>query len=252
MKKIILALCAVLALSGVNAMEKVEQTYYLSASDEQVHIATQSQEALNEFVAERAVYYYAEINSRFRYPDPGEKLGTNSKFWQTSKEKRIQISTISGTISSEALIDLFNQGGVIECTIAVQLVKNLILLDILGAKTFNTSRDRLLLPGNNDFPTYEVRMGTPQLPGEFGYMANIDDYNKIHPGGIATGENVFCVGPNSYVGFGPFFTVPKSAEEIIEYLYKKTHEPIVGEEDLGLINKQKFQNIKIQINILYI
>jgi hypothetical protein len=76
----------------------------------------------------------------------------------------------------------------------------------------------LLLPGNNDFPTNNVLMGAPQLPGEFGYIANIKDYNKIHPGGIATGENVFCVGPNSYVGFGPFFTVRKSAEEIIEYL----------------------------------
>jgi hypothetical protein len=38
MKKIILALCAVLALSGVNAMEKVEQTYYLSASEKNSNI----------------------------------------------------------------------------------------------------------------------------------------------------------------------------------------------------------------------
>ena len=58
----------------------------------------------------------------------------------------------------------------------------------------------------------------PQLPGEFGYIANIEHYKEIHPKGIANGQNVFCVGPNSYVGFGQFFTVRKSAEEIIEYL----------------------------------
>ena len=168
MKKIILTLCAVLALGGVNAMEKVEQTYF-PASEEEVRKSMQSQEALDQFVAERAVYYYAGLNSRFRYPKHDEPLDTPSKFWQNSKEIisddsnsnlkgfSHKLSTISGTISSEALIDLFNQGGVIECRIAVQLVKNLILLDILGAENFNILRDELSLPSNCDFTIGEAR-----------------------------------------------------------------------------------------------
>lgn len=56
------------------------------------------------------------------------------------------------------------------------------------------------------------------------------EYSWLHPRGNANGQNVFCVGKNTdgqllYLGFGSFFSTPKTETEIINALYEDTMEP---------------------------
>jgi hypothetical protein len=115
---------------------------------------------------------------------------------------------------------------VVDCTFVRALVEALITLELAGQARFDYGfREGLCLPST--LPTLShTGVGIPQTSGESGYISNISEHHVLHPGS-ANGQNVFCVGRNAaglpvYLGFGPFFATPKTAAEIIEYLYQAT------------------------------
>jgi hypothetical protein len=124
---------------------------------------------------------------------------------------------------------------VVDCTFVRALVEALITLELAGQARFDYGfREGLCLPST--LPTLShTGVGIPQTSGESGYISNISEHHVLHPGS-ANGQNVFCVGRNAaglpvYLGFGPFFATPKTAAEIIEYLYQATILPYIPTGD---------------------
>jgi hypothetical protein len=140
----------------------------------------------------------------------------------------------SGVQPSVAVKDLLSKGGVVECRLISSLVEQRVRLETLGDKTFDAlnAKDTHKLPIQDapldiKFMNYD----TPKFPGERGYIANAVHYHEFHPNGLANGENVWCVGVNEageahYLGFGEFFSIPRTKQEIIDRLYQDTIAPI--------------------------
>ncbi len=225
MRKIFLCLAAFLCINSVHA-----------AADD----VLLKQELNDQSTAKRALEFSIEINTsgRFRGCNPREPLSTPSQMWEMVREEislshgrkgTQQIFKLKpGRTPSEGLQDFFKTGGVVECATAHGLVLDRIRLELLGYSKFNElGRGGYSLP-NLELSALEVcGKGEPTLPGQFGYITNIEFYTGIHQDGSSMGENVFCVGINSdkkplYMGFGPFFNEPKTKKQIIAELYRKT------------------------------
>ena len=200
-----------------------------------------SQEGMDQFVSEQAVYYYDLINTsgRFRYQTHDKLLSVNSALWerttiQVTARNRDEYFTIkSGTTSAEAVTDLFETGGAVDCTFIMHLVQIKIALDLWGPEYSGGRTLPMLSAYVIGYKCYGG--GIPMEPGASGAICNIDIYSSLHPYGSVPNENVFCVGKNDkgqplYVGFGKIFAGgPITLEVIYDHLYEQTIvEPILG------------------------
>ena len=212
---------------------------------------------LEEKVVQSSIRLYRYINTstnedgskKFRFPNSGEKLSTPSPWWEMLRIKREEdyIETLTmkeGIKPSVALHDLLNKGGVIDCFIALSIVNQSIALELTGESLFNFANKQapFCLPSirvlglDDPFTSRTI----PALSGEYGHIPNIPSYREIHPGGFASGQNVYCVNINGelrYLGFGDFFLTPRTEQEILDELYQDTIEPI-NETDLKVRTKQ--------------
>ncbi len=147
-----------------------------------------SQQELDRFVAERAIYIYGELNSgRFRYHEMDEWLSTPSVLWRATREIKLdpytgrrlgiiqKLNAHPHIAPSIAVMQLFRKGGVIECSLALDLVRSLILLDVLGDEIFdNVLFDTVITLPSGQSGIRDARKNTPLFPGEFGYITNAD------------------------------------------------------------------------------
>ena len=217
-----------------------------------------SQLLLEEKVVNTAIRLYRYINTstnedgtkKFRYPNPGEDLSTPSCWWEMRpvEHNECRIETLimkQGINPSVALNDLLNKGAVIDCSIAIEIVKQSISLKLIGKDFFNYAMKRgstFALPcefviGSEGLLTESV---IPKMSGVYGYIPNIPSYREINPAGFASGQNVFCVNINDelrYLGFGDIFITPPTEQEISDKLYRDTIEP-ANETDLKIRAKQ--------------
>jgi hypothetical protein len=167
---------------------------------------------LQEFVVKRAVDYYAKINDgRFQFPDftSGQTIMTRSHMWEKIKEEgQIYFKLNSGNKPSVAVREFLEMGGLFDCKNAIELVKQLIILDIYGDEEF----DRLNAPPTPFFLSDRIHniesittKNEPDSPGEIGCFINVKFYTVLHLGEFFNCENLICVGSDRFVGFGPFF-----------------------------------------------
>jgi hypothetical protein len=188
-----------------------------------------------EVVCQASLEAYHRINSLCRYPKADEPLSTESNCWKAGFEpigphrKLIANLRFVGDISkfSDGLDDLMEHAGVIECTTANTIVQIFCLRALLG-------QDKFQEHVRNIFEKCEQH-GKPELffytlpkhfwtvsadsiaaPGRLLAIANIPEYATFKPEGMASGENVVCVGQDSYVGFGPLFAAGAMPLETIE------------------------------------
>lgn len=190
MKNIILTLsafliinCAQLIGAGGHGAAGADVIEYVAPHKERVRRAITSQEALNEFVVERATHIYSILNSgTFRYEEGREPFSTPSVLWTSKAEIRIldypghepsividKSLTASSLISPAiALRQLLKHGGVIECGIALDLVRNLIFLEIVGDELFDAAKGmNFSLPSDGCFGISDLGQNTPINPGGF-------------------------------------------------------------------------------------
>lgn len=224
----------------------------LSAAEVSYPLKFDSEESFYVWVGKKAAEYYQKINEdvlldgtpKFRYQKQDEYRCTFSDMWETFRHCgvgtgfRLKVNMVP----SDALRDFLNKGAIFECMCALQLVVQLIRLDLLGDVLFNEDVDIEGL----EFPML-IQNGVcsagnkiPLKPGEYGYFSNVSDYHEIHPRGIAKGQNVFCVDLSEdeeplYMGFGEFFNVPRTANEVIENLYQNTIENVYSSQCLSFM-----------------
>jgi len=221
-------------------------TYFLAYSISSID----KQETVEFLSIAKAKELFNQINrsphfSYFDHDAPGANISSNSEYWDVSvNSERSPILYIKNTTQapSAALDKLISCGGKLECETVLDLVTQKIAHFFLeqAFDTYHLYRQSYIygltqqvldqyyvLPNQNRCGFIELPSRIPSKPGEFGYIPNIDDYKTIFTTGISRGENVFCIGFNAegkplYLGFGVFFSIPRTLEEIENNLYSQT------------------------------
>lgn len=176
-----------------------------------------------------------EMKIRIAKDDQGQPV--RSLYYHYEKKK--------GILLTDALTDLLEKGGHIECMIASHIVKILCLGNIANEIAFELEErgESVVLDSLHNPKVLHTFLVTeppvmPKVvtkPGVFGYISNIPHYPGIHPeNDTSRGWNIVCVGKNQkgkslYTGFDPegkIFTEPRTFEEIHDFLYRDLIKPI--------------------------
>ena len=189
-----------------------------------------TQADVNAIVARVAQETYGKINDNWTYvlSDAGSEMTTDSTFWEPQYVKGMAMmgdKKVATKIPSlilktspehliEALEDLISKPAQLECTIALKTVQILCLKELLGKDLFTvfaTAFYKVLGDHQNwtieeFFHELPLQFLTPEEGsatfGSIFYITNIPQYAKFKPNGNSRGENVFCVNPDKFIGFG--------------------------------------------------
>ncbi|MBA4117810.1 MAG: hypothetical protein C0514_02805 [Candidatus Puniceispirillum sp.] len=210
---------------------------------------------------------YARMNSAWSYPegedsDKDDKMVTHAKVWT--------IDTISHTFQKdgqtivarmrtfvlkeephtilEALDELVASPAQVDCTLALMTAQAFALRALMGDTLFR--KYAVLLHGSlsnkttffSALPRHFLRLShTPIRGGHFYHITNVPQYGALNPYGYDAGHNVFCLGENLHIGFGPFFRDgPKREQDIAEHLRENYRHEVLKHKGLNAMSKHSY------------
>lgn len=210
---------------------------------------------------------YARMNSAWSYPegeesDIDDKMVTHAKAWT--------IDTISHTFQKdgqtivarmrtfvlkdephtilEALDELVTSPAQVDCTLALMTAQAFALRALMGDTLFRKYAVLLhdSLSNKTTFfsalPRHFLRLRhTPIREGHFYHITNVPQYGTLNPYGYDAGHNVFFLGENLHIGFGPFFRDgPKPEKDIAEHLRKNYTDEVLKHKGLSPMSKHSY------------
>ncbi len=226
-----------------------------------------TQEALNKAVAKLALETYRQINEHGLWTYPAVDAGgfsTESTHWDVvppncGKEFCLQNFVVKDPEHYRAaLLDILNSKTQLNCSHAQTLVKQYVILALLGESYFDTCI-RAISQGNlSEFKMSEDSSKLPftfleapcskedleplaKVPsfqendenailyvvgkaGNFIFIKNTEVYLDLHKG-FWRGHHLAIVDKDQYIGFGAYFKEPKSYDEIVLLYYRETNAP---------------------------
>lgn len=201
---------------------------------------------------------YQELSKNFDFFEPQTtNASSNSSFWSVKNidNNKVTLEKQEGAKFSEALEDLLEKGGKIECSLARSIVMNKAIIDQLGDKNFdqfaslyeelsgkliNFSKFQGLADYFLKIPFKEVPYPInsiegyvnylSRLPaGMFLYMSNLQPYFRPNHG---SGENLISLGNGKFMGFGKHFGENGlGAEDIFKFLKEEYFGCVVDEDE---------------------
>lgn len=200
------------------------------------------QQTQNEIICETGLKTYRAINDVWSYPGPDESMEVRSDLWKMGtvlqtfrQDDKALVARMRSFVLQEepvsmcqAFDDLIRAPGKVDCTLALVTTQIFILRALMGEKLFEHYAHLFYksLPHKEMFfsglPQEFVRVNGPtQESGYFYHITNVAQYNELSPDGFDAGHNVFCVGPDQYMGFGDLFKDgPKSEKDIAQALFQ--------------------------------
>ena len=219
------------------------------------HISRPLQQTQDEIIRETGLKTYRDINDVWSYPGPGESMEIKSDLWkmgtvlQTFRQDdkpliaRMRTFVLQEEPKSmcQAFDDLLRSCAKVDCTLALVTSQIFILRALMGEELFEHYAHLYYksLPHKDmffsGFPQEFLRVNGPARESGFYYhITSVSEYSKLCPDGFDAGHNVFCVGPDLYMGFGDLFKDgPRSEKDIAQALY---------ESYMGVLQRQKEQN----------
>lgn len=181
----------------------------------------QNQEDFNQLVAEKAVVYYNILNERGRYRDninEDWRIGNNRWKFIKIKGGLYFMSRVpkDESVPSEDLRGILQSDSVMDCTTAIYIVIQLIILDCLGDGAFNhfyvKGEDTVKKsPGRRRYTIQDFskiflvedreKFFNVTAPGFIGGFENLEIYEYIYPNGSCKNYNMISIHNNGKIGF---------------------------------------------------
>ncbi len=201
---------------------------------DEITAALKNQHNLDAFVVGRVCQLFTFINNLpkvFETLESGKPVEPKSALWNmeavADEERWSKLPVYKGERPFGALTDFLMNGGKLECFSVSNLVKWIIISDLLGNEVFNSRHSESALGlnlGVQGLSKYLDLHDASQTVGSVVYVANVPHYARLIKGNYS-GENVFRVtggAEPTYVGFGEFFQSSRTETAIVERLYQET------------------------------